>query len=222
MSDNSNLRGRTVGVAPIEFFQWPVRVRLFGPSFLRYKWPLYFSWSESRNALSAEMVSQLAGICRYILNELDCRIHLIAMEPVDDRICSRIIDALGPEQRERVRLLTRKTHSCLDLMSSLRGVDALVTARYHAGLIALTSAVPQVAIYHDERLAELYRELEIFNDCAIPFSEPNIESATLSRLEWCLENSPALRALLREKVESTMVPRSASAVEVLRTAIASN
>jgi polysaccharide pyruvyl transferase WcaK-like protein len=210
---------RTVGLAPIEFYQWPVRVKLFGPRFLLYRWPLYFSWDKLRSTRSAEMVRQLAAICRYILTECDCRIRLIAMEPVDDRICHRIVKALAPEHQERITLLTRKTHSCRDLLSNLRSLDALVTARYHAAVIALTSAVPQVAIYHDERLAELYRELDIYKDCAVSFNDQNLETALLPKLEWCLKNRLALRVRIRGKLESTMVPRSASAIEILRSAL---
>jgi hypothetical protein len=41
----------------------------------------------------------------------------------------------------------------------LRGLDLLVTSRFHAAVLSLAAGVPQVAVHHDTRLATLYQDL---------------------------------------------------------------
>ena len=42
---------------------------------------------------------------------------------------------------------------------ALRGLDYLIASRYHACVLSLGAAVPQLAIAHDERIGSFYREL---------------------------------------------------------------
>jgi polysaccharide pyruvyl transferase WcaK-like protein len=43
----------------------------------------------------------------------------------------------------------------------LRGLELLVTSRYHAGVLSLENFIPQIGIGHDPRLKGLYKDLKI-------------------------------------------------------------
>ena len=211
---------KRIGIAPIEFHQWPVRIRPFGPRRLCYRWPLYFSWDRTRQMRSSVAIRHFGTLCRYILNHCDCHLTLIAMEPVDDHVCSLIRDQLPPADRSRLRILTRKSESCADLLGFLRNLDFLITARYHASIVALPAAVPQIAVYHDERLEALFGEMGLQKHCAIRFDEPDLANAILSKLTWCFENRAAVQQHIRKQYDEILVFSSAKAVDILRTAIA--
>jgi polysaccharide pyruvyl transferase WcaK-like protein len=46
----------------------------------------------------------------------------------------------------------------------LRSLDLLVTSRYHAAVLSLAAAVPQIAVGHDTRLDTLYRDLGLHEE----------------------------------------------------------
>ena len=212
---------KRVGVAPIEFFQWPIKVRLFGPSELRYRWPLYFSWDASRAAKSHLVVEAFAALCVQAIDKHDRDVTIIAMEPVDDRICRSIFEALPPSHAARVTLMTRASHTAHELFAELRGLDLLVTARYHAAIIALPAAVPQVAVYHDERLESLFREMQMLDTCAVACEAADLRDELAKRLDWCVEHHTCLHARIQRWYSPGMVDRSAAAREILQKTMAS-
>jgi hypothetical protein len=63
----------------------------------------------------------------------------------------------------------------------LRGLDLLVTSRYHAAVLSLAAGVPQVAVGHDTRLATLYQDLGLSERW---FIDPGVR-------EWLARGSPA-------------------------------
>src|SRR5262245_35679894 len=53
---------RRVGIAPIEFYQWPVRMRLFGSKETCFRWPYYYSWNDARRQQSDRVVDAFAAL----------------------------------------------------------------------------------------------------------------------------------------------------------------
>jgi polysaccharide pyruvyl transferase WcaK-like protein len=56
----------------------------------------------------------------------------------------------------------------------LRSLGVLVTSRYHASVLSLADAVPQVAVGHDLRLRTLYAELGLERDYFLPPDGPDV------------------------------------------------
>ena len=60
---------------------------------------------------------------------------------------------------ESARLFSAREYDASRMTCLLRGLDLLVTSRYHAAVLSLAAGVPQVAVHHDTRLATLYGDL---------------------------------------------------------------
>jgi len=79
-----------VGIAPVEFFHWPVQFKLWDRSENRYRWPFSFRWTPERRQRSQDMVENYVQLVRHIQNRHDLDVKLIAMEDVDAEVCERI------------------------------------------------------------------------------------------------------------------------------------
>ncbi|HYL08725.1 MAG TPA: hypothetical protein VEU76_09245, partial [Candidatus Udaeobacter sp.] len=55
-----------------------------------------------------------------------------------------------------------RNHNASQMASLLRGLDLLITARYHGSVLALGGQRPQLAFGHDLRLKNLYQELGLY------------------------------------------------------------
>ena len=62
---------------------------------------------------------------------------------------------------DRARIFSSREYAASKMTSILRGLDFLVTARYHACVLSMAAHVPQIAVGHDLRLRTLFEELDL-------------------------------------------------------------
>ena len=80
----------------------------------------------------------------------------------------------------------------------LRGLDLLVTSRYHAAVLSMAAAVPQLAVGHDLRLLSLYQELGLAADLFVKgAASPEVFAAVEQGVERLLHDPAPVRAALR-------------------------
>lgn len=194
-----------VGLAPVDFHQWPVRVRLWGPKAHCYHWPYYFSWDRERAAASDRLVRAWAALATHVVRHRGAQVRLIAMEELDGRICDRIVDAVDPDLRPRVTTLRSGERTPPEIVAELRRLDYLLTSRYHACVLSMASSVPQGALYHDERLISIYRELGLA-DYALPQDTEDLDAALVGLFERIRAEAPALRGVLAARHDGFFLP----------------
>ena len=195
-----------VGMAPVEFFHWPVRVRLWGPAEHCYHWPYYFSWDRRRAASSDNLVSAWVDLIRYVVEEKGFAVRLVAMEQLDQRMCERILRSLPPAISTRVYTSYAGQTPPKRIVEVLRGLDYLVTSRYHAGVLSMEGRVPQIALFHDERLPALYEELGL-SEFAIPHTSSDLGGALRRKFADLIVRRDELVHALGTSLEGTMLPR---------------
>jgi polysaccharide pyruvyl transferase WcaK-like protein len=152
-------RSGMVGIAPVDFSLWPAVMRPWGRRERRYKWPYYFSTSRARSLFGEELGRGYARLADHVAETSDKVVALICMEEVDEELAGRVL--AQSRHPERIRLFSSRHHDSSQLTVLLRSLDLLVTSRFHASVLSLAAAVPQVAVGHDSRLATLYADLEL-------------------------------------------------------------
>jgi polysaccharide pyruvyl transferase WcaK-like protein len=150
-----------VGLAPIDFFRFPVVIRPWGRREDVYRWPYYFSRSRRRRRASEVLARGYAEIADRIVEEHDRPVALIAMEQVDEALCRRIHGEM--RRGDRARVFSSREHDASRITWLLRDLRLLITSRYHASILSLSAAIPQIALGHDLRLSSLYEELGLLD-----------------------------------------------------------
>jgi polysaccharide pyruvyl transferase WcaK-like protein len=79
----------------------------------------------------------------------------------------------------------------------LRSLDVLVTSRYHASVLSLAAAVPQVAVHRDLRLRSLYAELGLEHDYFLPPDDPEVFGRIADAVDRLLADPVEVRDRLR-------------------------
>lgn len=146
-----------VGIAPVDFFRWPVVIRPWGRREDLYRWPYYHSSSQSRRRASSVLAKGYARLADRIVDAHGHPVALIAMEELDEALCRKILGEM--RRRDRARVFSSREHDASRITWLLRSLRLLATSRYHAAILSLAAQVPQVAVGHDLRLSSLYDEL---------------------------------------------------------------
>jgi polysaccharide pyruvyl transferase WcaK-like protein len=148
-----------VGIAAVDFHLWPVVIRPWGHQRDCYRWPYYYSRSPARRAASAALAAGYARLADAIIERHERPVALICMEQLDEMLAEQIRTRMA--HPDRAFVFSSRQHDASRMTVLLRGLDALVTSRYHASVLSLAAAVPQVAVGHDLRLRTLYEELRL-------------------------------------------------------------
>jgi polysaccharide pyruvyl transferase WcaK-like protein len=146
-----------VGLAPVDFFRFPVLIRPWGRPEDLYRWPYFYSSSRGRRRASSILSRGYAATADRIVETHGRPVALIAMEELDERLCRRIVGTM--RRSDRVRVISSRDHDASRMAWLLRSLSLLVTSRYHAAILSLAAQVPQIAVGHDLRLSSLYEEL---------------------------------------------------------------
>jgi polysaccharide pyruvyl transferase WcaK-like protein len=75
---------------------------------------------------------------------------------------------------DRARVFSSREHDASRMTAVLRSLGVLVTSRYHASVLSLAAAVPQLAVGHDLRLRTLYSELGIEDRYFLTPDQPDV------------------------------------------------
>jgi polysaccharide pyruvyl transferase WcaK-like protein len=152
-------RSGMAGLALVDFSLWPAVMRPWGRKELCYKWPYYFSSSPARRMQGDILARGYAALADHVAESSGKAIALICMEQVDEALAERVRGRMS--HPERAHIFSARSHDASQMTALLRGLDLLVTSRFHASVLSLAAGVPQVAVGHDNRLAVLYRDLGI-------------------------------------------------------------
>jgi polysaccharide pyruvyl transferase WcaK-like protein len=148
-----------LGIAAVDFFRWPVVIRPWGRAENRYRWPYYFSDSRVRRDASAELARRFGRLADRAVVEHGRSVALLCMEELDEPIARAIHGEMT--HPERARVFSSRELDASRMTALLQSLGALVTSRYHASVLSLAAAVPQIAVGHDLRLRTLFGELGI-------------------------------------------------------------
>ena len=122
-----------------------------------YKWPYYFSSSPARTRSSEMLARGYAALADHVVERTGKAVALICMEQLDEALAEQVHRRM--RHPESARLFSARQYDASQMTCLLRGLDLLVTSRFHAAVLSLAAGVPQVAVHHDTRLATLYEDL---------------------------------------------------------------
>lgn len=148
-----------VGIAAVDFFRWPVRMRPYGKKAHLYRWPYYFSHSRRRAEAAAALAATIAAFADWLVEEYGAAVALLCMEQLDEPMAAMIASRM--RHAERAATFSARHATPSQMTAVLRSLDYLVTSRFHAAVLSLAAAIPQIAIGHDLRLLTLYEDLGI-------------------------------------------------------------
>jgi hypothetical protein len=149
--------GGVVGLAMVDFSLFPAVMRPWGPRELCYKWPYYFSSSPERTRSSEMLARGYASLADHVVQSTGKAVALISMEQLDEALAERVLRHM--RHPESARVFSARQYDASQMTCLLRGLDLLVTSRYHAAVLSLAAGVPQVAVHHDTRLATIYQDI---------------------------------------------------------------
>jgi polysaccharide pyruvyl transferase WcaK-like protein len=186
-----------VGMACVDYNLWPVVIRPWGRRADCYRWPYYFSHSPARRAASAALADGYAQLADAIIERHGRSVALICMEQLDEKLAGQIHRRMV--HRERARIFSARQHDASQMTALLRSLGALVTSRYHASILSIAAAVPQVAVAQDLRLRTLFDEMGLTELCINP--GPGMFAVLHTTIDRLLADDDLLRARLRREYE---------------------
>jgi polysaccharide pyruvyl transferase WcaK-like protein len=184
-----------VGMALVDFYRWPVVIRLWGRQEDCYRWPYYFSCSPERRRASQELATGYAALADQLIVKYDKSIALICMEQLDEPFVRAVLG--GMVHADRARIFSAREYNASQMTLLLRSLDLLITSRYHACVLSLAAQVPQIAVGHDLRLKSIYAELGLGDEFFVQPDTPEMFATLQGRAEWLLANPTPVQELLR-------------------------
>ena len=148
-----------VGLAVIDFNLWPVVIKPWGSRKNLYKWPYYFSRSKTKIKRTKELAHNWATEADRIIEKHQKNIAIICMEELDNPLAIEMKQKM--KHSRNAHIFSSTEFNASQMTEILRGLDLLVTSRYHAGVLSLEAQIPQIAVGHDPRLKGFYRDLKM-------------------------------------------------------------
>jgi polysaccharide pyruvyl transferase WcaK-like protein len=159
-----------------------------------YKWPFYYSWTKARREAAARLAQDFAELADWTVEKHSKSVALLCMESVDDNMALDILSRM--RHRDQARIFSSTSYNASQMASVLRELDLLITSRYHAGALSLEGHVPQVAIAHDVRLADLYDEIGMKKEFFFDRNDPDLFKQVRDRAERLLNDPSQIRKRL--------------------------
>lgn len=150
-----------IGIAPKEFFWWPIGFKPWGPKEDLYMYPFYHLWPKGGKESSQKYVEQSARHADWCVENYDADVALISMEHMDYPPCKRIHDAM--KNKDHAFIVASDDYIVDDIISLLAELKALITTRYHAVVLSSCSAIPMISVSSDTRCEAVFRELDIMD-----------------------------------------------------------
>lgn len=190
-----------VGLAVVNFHLFPVGLRPLARKAYRYQWPYAFSRSRERSRAAAALASAYAELADWIVEEHERSVALLCMEELDGPFAAAVRGKM--RHADRTRIFSSRDYNASQMAGLLRSLDLLVTARYHAAVLSLAAAVPQVAVGHDLRLRSLYDELGL-SELFVDARSPDLVEILKGPIRRLLAEPASMRATLRRKHEELL------------------
>ena len=131
-------------MAVIDFNLWPVVIRPWGSRKNLYKWPYYFSRSKTNIKRTNELASNWATEADRIIEKHQKNIAIICMEELDNPLAIKIMQKM--KHSRNAHILSSTEFNASQMTEILRGLDLLVTSRYHAGVLSLKAQFPRLQL----------------------------------------------------------------------------
>jgi len=187
--------GGMAGLAVVDPYLWPVVMRPWGQREDCYKWPYYYTRSPERSRATEDLAGSYAALADTLVVRHGKAVALICMEQVDEPLARQVQRRMAyPDQ---ARLFSAREYNASQMTVLLRGLDVLVTARYHACVLSLAAQVPQLAVGHDLRLKTIYAELGLLDRYFVEPRDPNLAHLLKERVDDLLARPASVRDLLR-------------------------
>lgn len=183
-----------VGLAIVDFYLWPVVFRPFGRDENLYKWPYYFSKSKERIKRKEELASEWVKKIDRLIEKHEKKIALICMEELDEPFAIEIKNKV--KNTDMVKIFSSRNHNAIEMVNILRNLDLLVTSRYHAGVLSLEAEIPQIAIGHDTRLKNFYKEMNLEN-YFLDYMDPKMWDTLDEKIDKIFENPKIQQKILK-------------------------
>ena len=194
-------RAGVVGFAPVNFHIWPVVVRPWARKERLYQWPYYFSYSEERKQATEDLARHLASEADRVGEKYGKHIAMMSMEGVDETIVRQVLGFM--KHADKARMFASSQFNASQMTCILRSLDLLVTSRYHACMLSLGGAVPQVAVGHDVRLEEVYRDLGL-SDYFFRVDATRLWGDLRVKIDELLTDPSAVKAIIRREYEKDL------------------
>ena len=188
-----------VGMALVDFYQWPVVMKPWGPKEDCYKWPYYFTHTPERTRATEALARSYAALADEMITRHGKAVALIGMESLDEVLLRKVHGYMA--HPERARIFSSREYNASQLVNILRSLELLVTSRYHACVLSLAAQVPQIAVGHDLRLKTIYRELGLFEDFFVEPNTHDLYESLQARIERLLGDPSCVSATLRRGYE---------------------
>ena len=195
-------RSGVVGISVVDFNLWPVVMRPWGRREHCYRWPYYFSHSRKRDRATQALASGFATLADRIVEKHGKSIALICMEELDEPLACEVQRHMV--HADRTRVFSSREYNASQMTGFLRSLDLLVTSRYHAAVLSLAAQVPQVAVGHDLRLEELYRDLSLREGYFIEHDSPGLWATLDDRVDRLLNHPSQAKEALRLGYEDNL------------------
>ena len=120
------------------------------------------------------------------------------MEEVDESLAYSIQDKMIHQSKAQV--ISSREFNASQMTIILRCLDLLVTSRYHAAVLSLEALIPQIAVGHDTRLKDFYKELKL-NDYLLDSNSPDLWNTLKYKIKYLLDNPGLLKESLNDGYE---------------------
>lgn len=191
--------GGVIGIAPIDFYLWPVIFRLWGRRKNCYRWPFFYSDSKQRRTAREKLAERYASFGDLMIEKHGKPIAFLCMEQLDESFVRLIQSSM--RHANKTHIFSSREYNASQMTAILRSLDLLITSRYHAGVLSMERAVPQIAIGHDQRLHDLYRDLEIYDEYFLVPSSLHLFQLLEERVEFLLKNPESQQIILRKNYQ---------------------
>ncbi len=184
-----------IGIAPKEFFWWPVTIRPWGKKEDLYRYPYYHTWAPGSKEKSEKVKCEFAKFADYCVEKFDANILFFCMERMDFLPSKDIYEKM--KNKLNAKLIPSNDFDLKDISGLLSKLKFLISTRYHACVLSVCSFIPMIAVSHDVRCDSLFKELDIY-DFYIPHDSPNLFNLLLEKVNLLSEKENEVK----EKIKS--------------------
>jgi polysaccharide pyruvyl transferase WcaK-like protein len=185
-----------VGLSLVDFYSWPVVIRPWGRRENEYRWPYYFSRSKERKEATERLAKGFAGLVEHLVEDHDKHVALFCMEELDQPLSDMVRDRVS--RPERVRVISSCDYNASEMFGMLRGIELLITSRYHAAVMAMAEGIPMIAVGHDLRVEDLLRDMGMHDRNFIHYTDPDLYPTLRGRVDTILGDPGPEREAISE------------------------
>jgi polysaccharide pyruvyl transferase WcaK-like protein len=194
--------GRSLmGLAPKEFFWWPVKPRLAGRKQDLFRYPYFHTWTPEGRRDSESVKDAWAAYLDWCVEEHDVDVLVIGMERMDLPPARDVISRM--RHARRAHLISSNEFDLEEISGLLSRLRWLVSTRYHACVLSICSSVPLIAVSHDNRCESLFAELGL-PDFLVDYRNPSLLGTLQSKTEALLDRETRIRDQLAHRYQGLL------------------